>query len=151
MQTIHTLNVTDEQVSKCHRIVNEATGETFYKVENSNGKLDENGDILEYTVRYDKAHRCLTCTCPSMNPPVDEHGYLRYAPRTCWHLRAVTAHVQSLREERKEQSEIERYVRQGVDRETSMRVVYSKPVQPSELEVKRAMQANQARPFSILR
>src|SRR6266516_3181852 len=128
-----TTTITPEQLDKTHRI--EHNGEIFYLVENSRGDVDDEGNVIEYRVSYDKAHKCLTCTCPAGNPPSDEHGYLKYSPRTCWHLRVVIAHVQSLRQENKARAQIDLYVQQGFDLETSMRVAYAKPTEYSEAQV----------------
>ena len=148
MQNINIQKVTPEQIDKARRI--EQNGEIFYLVENSKGNLDENGNVLEYTVRYDKAHKCITCTCPAMNPPADERGYLKYAPRMCWHIPAAVAHAALYRQEQAEQGQIEAYVRQGIDRETATRVVYAQPTQYSEHEIKRDQERCQARPFRLI-
>ena len=127
-----TPTVTQEQLDKCTRIYDENhNNEVFYLVENSRGDVDDEGNIIEYTVRYLKG-KGLTCTCPAGNPPADEHGFFKYAPRMCWHIRAAVAHAVLYRQERCEQSQIESYVRQGVDRET-----YSQPTQYPEAQVKR--------------
>jgi len=149
LQNINIQKVSQTQIDKARRI--EHNGEIHYLVENSKGNLDENGEVIEYTVRYDKAHKCITCTCPAMNPPTDANGFLKYAPRMCWHIPAAVAHAVLYRQERREQSQIESYVRQGVDRETATRVVYAKGASYTEAQVKQAQQRNERKPFSILR
>ncbi len=146
-----TPTVTQEQLDRCSRIYDESHNhEVFYLVENSRGDVDDEGNIIEYTVRYLKG-KGLTCTCPAGNPPCDEHGFFKYAPRMCWHIRAAVAHAVLYRHERQEQAQIESYVRQGVDRETAMRVTYSQPTQYKEAQVKQAQERCQRKPFSILR
>jgi hypothetical protein len=72
------LVVTEEQLDRCHRIIDEATGQVFYRVES------ESDPDTEYTVRAirkdSKWHT--TCSCPA-----GQHG------TPCKHRRWATAHA----------------------------------------------------------
>jgi hypothetical protein len=83
--------VTEEQISKAHRIVTLPVRTVFYQVES------QSVEGVEYTVRYDHAHRSLTCTCPAGNPDLDSNGFPLWIPRGCWHLRAACAHAAEYR------------------------------------------------------
>ena len=84
-----TPTVTQEQLDRCSRIYDAShNNEVFYLVENSRGDVDDEGNIIEYTVRYLKG-KGLTCTCPAGNPPCNEAGFFKYAPRMCQHIRAA--------------------------------------------------------------
>ena len=73
------IEVTEDMINAASRI--ETNSIISYRVRNSQGNIDEQGEIIEYTVAYDAEHSCLTCTCPAgMNG------------RTCWHVRAAAAH-----------------------------------------------------------
>src|SRR6266702_6871073 len=84
--TAKTQTVTQAQLDACLRCIDELTGEVFYRV-NSATHVD-----VTYTVRSHKEFHVLSCTCPSMNPAVDEYGFFKYAPRVCWHCKASVAH-----------------------------------------------------------
>lgn len=70
--------VTEEQLSKCHRIIDEQTGEAFYQVESSQD------DGTEYTVKAIRVNgrQFLTCDCKGA-----QKGLM------CWHRRAAVAHA----------------------------------------------------------
>ncbi|MFL5591043.1 MAG: hypothetical protein ACJ8DI_25795 [Ktedonobacteraceae bacterium] len=139
--TIDILNVTQEQIDRCHRILHENTGETFYQVES------ESDPTKEYEVHFIKG-RGFTCTCPA-----GASGFHHCSKGTCKHCRWAVAHAVQFRQEQAKQSEINHLIDQGCDFDTAARILAANehPFQYSELEVKRAQQANQARPFSILR
>ena len=132
-------NVTPEQLDRCSRWIHENTGEVFYTV------LSETDNLTEYKVRFIKG-KGFTCTCPA-----GQSGFHHCSKGTCKHCRWSVAHAAAYKQELAEQSQIEAYVRQGVDRETACRVVYAKPTQYPEAQVKRAQQRNERKPFSILR
>ena len=81
-------NVSDEQVSAAHRIVNLNNGRVFYQVESAS----EPG--TEYTVYYDQVLKHLVCDCKA-----GQNG------TPCWHRRAALAHSDEVRRERREQQE----------------------------------------------
>src|SRR5437667_9060512 len=107
--------VSQEQLDKVSRVYDFNAQQYICLVENSKGEFDADGHKIEYTVRYLKG-KGLTCTCKAGQEA-------RY---TCWHKRAAVQYCQSLRQEQAEQAQIERYVAQGIDRETAVRVVYAK-------------------------
>jgi hypothetical protein len=74
-----TMQVDESDLSRCHRLIYENTGEVFYLVESKRDPL------VEYRVRaLEKGGRYyLTCTCPAGQ-----------AGRACWHKRAAFAHAQ---------------------------------------------------------
>src|SRR6266568_5134019 len=124
-------NVTPEQLDRCSRWIHENTGEVFYTV------LSETDNLTEYKVRFIKG-KGFTCTCPA-----GQSGFHHCSKGTCKHCRWSVAHAAAYKQELAEQSQIEAYVRQGVDRETACRVVYAKPTQYPEAQVKRAQQRNE--------
>ena len=132
-------SVTQEQLDRCRRIINENTGEVFYKVES------ERDPLVEYEVHFIKG-RGFTCTCPA-----GLEGFRSCAHGTCKHCRWAVAHAQAYKQELAEQAQIESYVRQGIDRETACRVVYAQGTIFPESEVKHMQYLNQREPFSILR
>ncbi len=140
-------NVTPEQIDRCHRILNENTGETFYMVESESGAFDEDGNLIEYTVRFIRG-RGFTCTCPA-----GRQGFRNCAHGTCKHCRWATAHAAQYKTEQAKQAVITHLVDQGCDFDTAARILYANehPFQYSELEVKRAQERNQREAFSILR
>src|SRR5947209_7557682 len=90
--------VTEEQISKAHRIEDYQKHQVIFKVENSRGDVDAEGNVIEYTVSWDRVHGCLTCTCPAGNPPI-VNGFPLYAPRNCWHMRAAVAAAEEYQRE----------------------------------------------------
>jgi len=60
----HLEDITAEQVGKCHLVFDCQTGKNFYMVENEAGEVDDNGEIIEYPVRY-SAEDGFTCGCKS--------------------------------------------------------------------------------------
>jgi hypothetical protein len=85
-QTTTRFEVKQEQLDRCHRIVDLNAKQVFYLVQSATTFG------VEYKVRYDREHRALTCDCPAGNPPiVEETGLLQYAPMFCWHKRAAIA------------------------------------------------------------
>jgi hypothetical protein len=63
----------------------------------------QNGNGIYY-VRKNLDHNVLSCCCPAGNPPLLANGQLMYAPRPCWHKRAVLAKLQILAVEKREQA-----------------------------------------------
>src|SRR2546425_12495880 len=57
--TINTSNVTIEQLDRVERVYDYNARQHFCIVKS------ESDDLVEYHVRYDKAHKCFTCSCPS--------------------------------------------------------------------------------------
>src|SRR5436305_11995896 len=136
---IDILNVSQEQLDRCRRLWDDNKQEYFYLVES------ESDPTKEYEVRFIKG-RGFTCTCPA-----GQEGFRSCAHGTCKHCRWAVAHAAAYKQELAEQSQIESYVRQGIDRETACRVVYAQGTIFPELEVKHAQYLNQREPFSILR
>lgn len=137
-------HVTLEQLDRCTRIYDvNHNNEVFYKVQS------ESDPTVEYEVRYDQAHHTFTCTCPAGQEGFKNCHRSRYCKHVTWSL----AHAEEYRKEVAEQSQIESYVRQGIDRETACRVVYanSHPFRYTDLQVKMAGYDNMREPFSILR
>jgi hypothetical protein len=76
--TINTSNVTGDQLGACHKIIS-STG-NFYKVANSEGRIDDNGDIIEYSVRFLGKEKGFSCTCKAGQNA-----------KLCWHIKASIA------------------------------------------------------------
>ena len=136
---IDILNVTQEQLDRCRRLWDDNKQEWFYMVES------ERDSTVEYEVRFTRG-KGFTCTCPA-----GQSGF-HYCRSTCKHCRWATAHAHALREECREQGQIESLVRQGVDRETAQRLVYANdhPFHYTDLQVKIAQYDNQREAFSLL-
>jgi hypothetical protein len=141
---INIQNVTQEQLDRCHRIEDLNNHTVFYQVDNERGEVDPDGNTIEYTVRFVPG-RGFTCTCKA-----GQEGF-RNCRSTCKHCRWAAAHAEAYRQERREQSQIESYVRQGCDRETATRVVYSQPTLYTDAQVKHDQARCQRQAFSILR
>jgi len=75
-------DVTSEQIGKCHKVIDQQTGEDFYLVENEAGAYDEHG-IIEYPVRYSE-ELGFTCGCKS-----GQFGFANviHPSGTCKHVR----------------------------------------------------------------
>jgi len=95
--TANISDVTSKQISKCSKVLDLATGEDFYLVENESGECDEHG-IIEYPVHFSLEHG-FTCGCKS-----GQHGFsnVRHASGVCKHVRwAVAAYNEELEAEKK--------------------------------------------------
>lgn len=94
------LNVTQEQIDRCERII-DGNGEVFYQC------LSESDDTTIYEVRYNRQYKRFSCSCPS-----GLEGFIHCAHGTCKHCRwAVAAEAeyqQYIRAERAAQARIER-------------------------------------------
>lgn len=147
-------NVTEDQMDLCNRIIDGATGKPFYQVESQT-----TADVI-YTVRYNVQFHKLSCNCKAGAEGLN-----------CWHKRAAMAceteykllkqaeHQAEVRQaasqmtlqEVQEQSQIEAYVRQGIDRATAMRVVYAQGPRYNEQDICQAQYLNQPNAFSLMR
>ena len=108
-------NVTDEQVSMAHRIVNLNTHQVFYQVESQS----EVG--VEYTVYYHQVLKHLVCDCKA-----GQNGI------PCWHKRAALAHSDEIRRERREQQERDmRELQAEIDAESKAYTVQVDPTSSS--------------------
>ena len=78
---INTSNVTPEQIGACTKVFDGA-GIPFYKVVNSKAECDEQGHLIEYSVKaiFKGGQWHLTCDCKA-----GQDG------RLCWHKRAAMA------------------------------------------------------------
>ncbi len=91
MTTTTTFNnnqVTFQQLNKCHRIIDDATGKAFYLVES------EHDNLVEYKVTY--SNHKFSCTCPC-----GQQGFasVRNASGYCKHVRwAVAAAAEDKKE-----------------------------------------------------
>jgi hypothetical protein len=132
--------ITQEQLDRCHRIIDENTGKVFYKVQS------ESDPTQEYTVRF--TEKGWSCTCPA-----GREGFRNCSHGTCKHCRWCHRHSQLLREEQREQAEITNLVNQGLDRDAAVRVVYanSHPYQWAPGEIEACERRYQARPFQLMR
>jgi hypothetical protein len=84
-------NITTEQLSKAHKIIDLQTSEDFYQVGSSDGTTD-------YEVHYD-SEKGLTCTCEA-----GKHGFAN-CKNYCWHVRAsVACRREELKAEKKARS-----------------------------------------------
>lgn len=79
---IDTSNVTDAQIGAAHKCFSGST--PFYLVENSQGKLDDDGQLIEYRVSYNRS-KGFQCTCKA-----GKEGFAR-CRQFCWHVRASVA------------------------------------------------------------
>ncbi len=161
--------VTGEQLDACTRVIDEARREVFYIVASATDP-----DVT-YQVRYNKQYKVLSCTCLAMNPPTDEQGYFKYAPRPCWHVRAVVEHNRQFKAAKKAEAQARarqlRLEELGLTRdearealshtltvdgqpagdETLARVFGPHTCRPSAGEIEAMAEAYQSQPFSILR
>ena len=138
---IDILNVSQEQLDRCRRLWDDNKQEYFYLVES------ESDPTKEYEVRFTRG-RGFTCTCPA-----GLEGFRSCAHGTCKHCRWATAHAHALREERREQGQIESLVRQGLSRDEATRVVYANdhPFHWSEEEITRDQERYEASAFHLMR
>jgi hypothetical protein len=137
-------HITDAQIGACHKFFEGST--PVYKVANSQGKIDDNGDIIEYTVRWNGREKGFSCTCKAA-----EHGSL------CWHIRASIA---CSAEEREAVAELHRLIAEQAlethikaamsDAETVARAEHAKEA-PEKVARKRATAPIERKAFSILR
>jgi hypothetical protein len=78
---IDTSKVTPEQIGKAYKVFG-PDNKPFYMVENSKGEYDEDGNLIEYTVKAVKVNGKWNLTC---NCKAGQNG------RLCWHVRAAMA------------------------------------------------------------
>ncbi len=84
-------DITAQQISKCTKVWDYQSCENFYLVENEAGDFDDDGQIIEYSVRYSKEHG-YTCGCPS-----GKNGFwnVKHPSGVCKHCRwAVAAEIE---------------------------------------------------------
>jgi hypothetical protein len=55
-------DVTSEQIGKCTKVWDYQNREDYYLVENEAGDFNDDGEMIEYEVRYSEAHG-FTCNC----------------------------------------------------------------------------------------
>src|SRR6266849_9643437 len=92
---INTTTVTDEQIAKCHRIVDGQTNEVFYMVESEEEKFNEDGSRVEYKVTWDSVKKVFGCTCAS-----GAEGFRSCTfHATCKHCRWAVAAARRYRQE----------------------------------------------------
>jgi hypothetical protein len=150
----HIADVTPEQIGKCHAIIDCSDGSKFYMVESEDGKVDDEGNIVEYKVTYSKEYG-FQCTCKS-----GQHGFAncKNPSGVCKHARWSVACAIEESEAMAEQARYnaEQAVRQAlykelnieytdVDTETLKRIAErNKKPAPTHYP------CIQARPFSLL-
>lgn len=80
----HLQGVTDSMIGKCHKAFNGKVG--YWLVENSQGELDQDGEVIEYKVTYDE--KGFHCTCKS-----GKSGFANVtnASGVCQHVRSSMA------------------------------------------------------------
>jgi hypothetical protein len=83
-------NVNPEDIGRAHKVFEGS--KSFYKVANSQEKVDDNGDIIEYSVRHDKATG-FTCTCKS-----GQNGFSNCRLGVCSHVLISLACEREVRE-----------------------------------------------------
>ena len=76
-------------------------GDVFYLARSSKN------DGTYYVQTWDYANIAWQCSCPAGSPPVDEHGLPMYAPKRCWHKRAVIAACNAHHKQMREQAATE--------------------------------------------
>ncbi len=110
-----------------------------------------------------------------MNPPVDEYGFFKYAPRVCWHCKASVAHSRQYsalkQAEREAATRLAHLVEMGLtEAEAKVALSHSLTVdgvpasdeelvrvygpasrRPSDSEIRRMAKAYQPKAFSLLR
>jgi hypothetical protein len=76
-----------EQIGACTLVWDDQKKENFYLVANSNGDLDEDDNIIEYPVRWNR-ETGFSCECES-----GKHGWwnVTHPSSVCWHVRAAVA------------------------------------------------------------
>lgn len=73
--------VTSAQLGAAHKIL--SSQGNYYLVENSEGRLDDAGELEEYKVTFEHGH--ITCTCKA-----GKAGFAN-CRNFCWHVRAALA------------------------------------------------------------
>jgi hypothetical protein len=141
---INISNVTPEQIGMAHKVWG-SDGKPFYLVENSKGEVDEQGHIIEYTVKaiFKGGRWHLTCNCKAGQRGV-----------TCWHKKAAVAcsaeektamdEQVALNEAAKQRAKLQICGRPATQEEWD-RVMNAKPV------IDRKAKAPQPKPFSLLK
>jgi len=83
----HISDVTAQQIGKCTKVWDCQSGQWMYLVENEAEDVDDDGQVIEYPVRYSEEHG-YTCGCPS-----GKHGFwnVTHPSGTCKHCRWVVA------------------------------------------------------------
>jgi hypothetical protein len=76
--SIDTSKISGDQLGACHKVFEGST--PVYKVANSEGRIDDNGDIIEYSVRFLGKEKGFSCTCKAGQNA-----------KLCWHIKASIA------------------------------------------------------------
>jgi len=76
-------DVTPEEIARCYPVSHD--GHKFFAVENERGQRNQDGEVIEYTVKYDE--HGYTCSCPN-----GAIGFrVRHPSGVCKHVRWVVA------------------------------------------------------------
>lgn len=131
---ISTASITDEQIGACHLVLHSAGN--FYKVANSAGKVDDNGDLIEYTVRFNGIEKGFSCTCKAIG--------------LCWHIKASIA---AAKEEREAVAELNKQiaVQAAMSDPATIKAAEVAAEAPVKVARKSSAKAYQPKAFSILR
>jgi hypothetical protein len=96
--------VTPEQLVRAHKIFG-PDNKAFYLVENSKGEVDDEGNIIEYEVRYG-SEKGFSCTCTAGQDEDGPFSHCHNPSGLCWHVRAAVAAALEERGALKEQSRL---------------------------------------------
>lgn len=79
----HLDEISAQEIGRCTKVYDFQLKQNVYLVQNSKGDTDEQGNIIEYTVRYSKEYG-FQCTCPS-----GETGFsnVKHPSGVCKHCR----------------------------------------------------------------
>lgn len=152
--------VTEEQIARCHRTVDENTHTVFYMVENEGGKVDHEGRIIEYKVQAVriKGRWYFTCTCKS-----GQHGFTNCKAGVCkhvvWSKAAAQEYKELIKAEAQARIDAQRAVRLALYKELNIGYASANVSNEDLARIaernKRPAPTNhpciQARPFSILK
>ncbi len=149
-------SVTPAQLGKAHKIL--SSKGNFYKVENSEGKINDAGELIEYTVTFDEQGP--HCTCRA-----GQEGFAR-CRNYCWHVRASLACEMELNAAMAEQAiaQASQIIKEAQAKPQEPVYIYTegKVLTPDDETYQRVMNAKprpvnkrakgfSAKPFSILR
>lgn len=83
----HLEEISAQEIGRCHKVYDFQIKQDVYLVENSRDLTDNEGNIIEYKVTYDKKHG-FRCSCPC-----GQTGFssVKHPSGTCKHVRASIA------------------------------------------------------------
>jgi len=145
--------VTPDELDRAHEVYDFQKQENFYQVASSRDLFDENGDRVMYEVRYDRVHKCFTCSCPA-----GAEAFIHCRNGFCRHVvialaaadEIKAANVERARWEAEIAEQTTRACRLEINGQVADKETYDR-IMNAPVKVDRTAKARQIPAFSLLR